>query len=139
MTTSAPPMEELAEDNAIEDSADEIIAEGSAETTGAELAIEIAADEALVVMTDGSPETGAELTSPSAVAVELSVAIAEVTVADSLIVSDTDEATPESSKPVEEALAMDEVIDDGAAETAPLPAMPECDGLLHLPLPCPAA
>jgi len=100
----------------------------------AELAIEVAAEEVLVVMTDGSPETGAELTSPSAVAVELSVAIAEVTVADSLIVSDTDEATPDSSKPVEEALAMDE----GAAETAPLPAIPECTGLLHLPLPCPA-
>ena len=104
----------------------------------AELAIEVAAEEVLVVMTDGSPETGAELTSPSAVAVELSVAIAEVTVADSLIVSDTDEATPDSSKPVEEASAMCEVMDEGAAETAPLPAIPECEGLLHLPLPCPA-
>jgi len=132
-------MEELAEGDAVEISADTITAEGSAETEGAELAIEVAAEEALVLMTDGSPETGAELTSPLAVAVELSVAIAEVTVADSLMVSDTDEAMPDSSKPVEEALAMDEVIDDGAAETAPLPAMPECDGLLHLPLPCPAA
>ena len=131
-------MEELAEGDAVEISADTITAEGSAETEGAELAIDVAAEEALVVMTDGSPETGAELTSPLAVAVELSVAIAEVTVAESLIVSDTDEATPDSSKPVEGALAMDEVIDDGAAETAPLPAMPECEGLLHLPLPCPA-
>jgi hypothetical protein len=82
------------------------------------------------VMTDGSPETGAELTPASGEAVELSDTVVDVIAA---------EATLDSSKPVEEALAMDEVTDDGTAEIVPLPAMPECEGFLHLPLPCPAA
>jgi hypothetical protein len=137
LTTSAPPMVELAEGAAVADSADVEMTEGSAETTGGELVIEVAADEVIVVMTDGSPETGAGLT-PSAEAVELSESIAEVTIAEPLMISDVDEATLDSSKPVEEALAMDE-FDDNAAETVPLPAMPGCEGFLHLPLPCPAA
>lgn len=141
LTTSAPPIEELAElaeGAAVADSADVEMTEGSAETTGRELAMEVAADEVAVVMTDGSPETGAGLT-PSAEAVGISESIAEVTIAEPLMISDVDEATFDSSKPVEEALAMDEVTDDGAAEIIPLPAMPECEGFLHLPLPCPAA
>ena len=142
VTTSAPPAVELAEGDTVAESADDVemvMTEGSAETAGAELAIAVAADEVTVVMTDGSPETGAELTPASAAAVELSDSIAEVTVAESLIVSDADEATLDSSKPVEEALGKDEVTDDGTAETVPLLAIPECEGLLHLPLPCPAA
>jgi hypothetical protein len=138
LTTSAPPIEELAEGDAVADSADVEMTEGSAGTTGGELAIEVAADEVIVVMTDGSPETGAGLT-PSAEAVELSESIAEVTIAEPLMISNVGEATLDSSRPVEEALAMDEVTDDGAAEIAPLPAMPEWEGFLHLPLPCPAA
>jgi hypothetical protein len=138
LTTSAPPMEELAEGATVADSADVVTTEASAEIAGDELAIEVSVDEFAVVMTDGSPETGAGLT-PSAEAVELSESIAEVTIAEPLMISDVDEATFDSSKPVEEALAMDEVTDDGAAEIAPLPAMPECEGFLHLPLPCPAA
>ena len=142
VTTSAPPAVELAEGDTVAESADDVemvMTEGSAETAGAELAIAVAVDEVTVVMTDGSPETGAELTPASAAAVELSDSIAEVTVAESLIVSDADEATLDSSKPVEEALGKDEVTDDGTAETVPLLAIPECEGLLHLPLPCPAA
>jgi hypothetical protein len=130
LTTSAPPMVELAEGAAVADSADVEMTEGSAETTGGELAIEVEADEVAVVMTDGSPETGAELTPASGEAVELSDTVVDVIAA---------EATLDSSKPVEEALAMDEVTDDGTAEIVPLPAMPECEGFLHLPLPCPAA
>jgi hypothetical protein len=142
LTTSAPPMVELAEGDAVtdpSDDADVVMTEGSAETAGAELAIEAVADEIGVVMTDGSPETGAGLTPASADAVELPNSIAEVTIAEPLMISDVDEATLDSSRPVEEALAMDEVTDDGAAEAVQLPAMPECEGLLHLPLPCPAA
>jgi len=142
VTTSAPPTVELAEGDAVAESADDaevVMTEGSAEIAEAELARELAADEVIVVIIDGSPEAGAELTPASADAVEPSDSIAEVTVAESLIVSDADGATPDSSKPVEEALAMAEVTDDGTAETVPLPAMPECEGLLHLPLPCPAA
>jgi hypothetical protein len=142
LTTSAPPMVALTEGDAIEDSMDDaevVMAEDSAETAGAGLAIEVAADEVAVVMTDGSPETGAGLTPASADAVKLSESIAEVTIAEPLMISDVDEATLDPSKPVEEGLAMDEVTDDGAAEIVPLPAMPECEGFLHLPLPCPAA
>jgi hypothetical protein len=128
LTTSAPPME-LAESDAVADSTDVVMSEGSAETIGAELAIEVEADEVAVMMTDGSPETGAEFTPASTDAIELSDAVVEVIAA---------EATLDSSRPVEEALAMDE-FDDNAAETVPLPAMPECEGFLHLPLPCPAA
>jgi hypothetical protein len=130
LTTSAPPIEEIAEGDAVADSADVEMTEGSAETTGGELAIEGSAVEVIVVMTDGSPETGAGVTAASGEAIELSDTVAEVTPV---------EATLDSSKPVEEALARDEVTDDGAAEIAPLPAMPECEGFLHLPLPCPAA
>jgi len=142
VTTSAPPTVELAEGDTVAESADDaevVMTEGSAEIAGAELARELAAGEVIVVMIDGSPDTGAGLTPVSVDTVELSDSTAEVTVAESLIVSDIDEATLDSSRPVEEALAMDEVIDDGTAETVPLLAIPECEGLLHLPLPCPAA
>lgn len=117
--------------------------EGSAETAGAEVpstsveVVGLSADEVRVVMTDGSPEIGAEL-KPASVGLELSDAIAEVRVAEVLMISDEDIAKLDSSRPVEEALAIDEVTEDGAAETVPFPAIPECEGLLHLPLPCPA-
>jgi hypothetical protein len=133
LTTSAPPMVELAEGDAVADSLDDtavVMTEASAETTAAELAIEVEADEVAVVMTDGSPETGAELTPASGEAIELSETVVDVTAA---------EATLDSSKPIEEALAIDEITDDGAAEIVPLPAVPGCEGFLHLPLPCPAA
>lgn len=132
LTTSAPPIEEPAEDDAVADSLDD--AEVVTETAGAELVIEVA-----VVMTDGSPERGAELIPASVDAVELWDSIAEVTIAEPLMISDVDEATFDSSKPVEDASAMDEVTDDGAEETVPFPAVPKCEGFLHLPLPCPAA
>ena len=136
VTTSAPPAVELAESA---DDAKVVMTEGWVGIAGAELARKVAADEVTVVIPDGSPETGAELTPASADVVELSDPTAEVIVAELLIVSDVDEATLDSSRPVEEALGKDEVTDDGTAETVPLLAIPECEGLLHLPLPCPAA
>jgi hypothetical protein len=151
VTTSPPPMLELGEGDAVEFRADEavVMTEGSAET-GAVLApasaeaVELASEEGVVVTTDGSPDTGAELDAASAEVDELSDAI-EVTAADALSISDTAEVillctTLDSSRPVEVELPAEEAIDvgEGAVETVPFPAIPECDGLLHLPRPCPA-
>lgn len=91
-----------------------------------------------VVMTDGLPETGARLDPGLLETAELADEMG-VTVAEALV-SVTDAAillwkTLDSSRPVEVEFA-------GAAtgaESFPLPARPECAGLLHFLPPCPAA
>lgn len=85
MTMSPPPKVELAEGTAVVNSAETEVdtTEGSPETglePGAG-ASEASADETEVVITDGSPETGAELVSASVDEIELSEAMADVTVA----------------------------------------------------------
>jgi hypothetical protein len=82
---SPPPRVELPDGTAVVDSAETEVetTEGSPET-GIELAAgasEASANETEVVMTDGSPETGAELASASVGEMELSEAMADVTVA----------------------------------------------------------